>query len=169
MIKVYNVEGDTRGEALDKVPLKIKGDATKSYKKWLSEQDEGTDNQIFMEEYLKAHGCKEGEGYVITKVAAIPSNLQRPYTIQNVAKTEKRKYKTTYVLKDGDNIVATIIGTEADAKRKARYLFKTGKCKTNLDCVIMKSVISGQPLAFKAIYLKSKKARKGQYIVFGKE
>lgn len=174
--KKVEVTGRTKEEAFNAAPFQINGDATKAYKNW-KEKNPGaiTDaaQKEFMIEYLKTKTkCAPGIGFAITIEPAVADTRERPYTLTDVKNEKgKRKYVTTYEIKDASTgeVIAATQETKAKAKEIAKDLYKKKGFKGNLICTYTKQVAEGEPIAFKVAYTPSKASHPGTYLVFGVE
>ena len=83
----------------------------------------------------------------------------------------KRKYLKTYVLTDaktGEPLVSTN-ETKAKAKELAKELYTKHNFRGDVVCTLTKSVVEGEPVAFRSYYTPSKASHVGTYLVFGVE
>ena len=145
--KKLEVTGRTKQEALEKAPFYIQGDATQAFKLWKKSMVNGVterDIKQFCVAYLtKKSKNAPGSGFYVTLDPAVADTRERPYRIEDV-KNEggKRKYLKTYVLSDA----------------------ATGEVLATT-----KSVVEGEPVAFRSYYTPSKASHAGTYLVFGVE
>lgn len=174
--KKIELTGRTKAEALEKAPFYIQGDATQAFRMWKKKMVNGVterDIKQFCVDYLmkKSKGAP-GSGFYITIDPAVADTRERPYRIEDV-KNEggKRKYLKTYVLTDaktGEPLVSTN-ETKAKAKELAKELYTKHNFRGDVVCTLTKSVVEGEPVAFRSYYTPSKASHVGTYLVFGVE
>lgn len=173
--KKLEVTGRTKQEALEKAPFYIQGDATQAFKLWKKSMVNGVterDIKQFCVAYLtKKSKNAPGSGFYVTLDPAVADTRERPYRIEDV-KNEggKRKYLKTYVLSDATTgeVLATTNETKAKAKEVAKDMYKNG-FRGDIVCTLTKSVVEGEPVAFRSYYTPSKASHAGTYLVFGVE
>ena len=173
--KKLEVTGRTKQEALEKAPFYIQGDATQAFKLWKKSIINGVterDIKQFCVAYLtKKSKNAPGSGFYVTLDPAVADTRERPYRIEDV-KNEggKRKYLKTYVLSDvaTGKVLATTNETKAKAKEVAKDMYKNG-FRGDIVCTLTKSVVEGEPVAFRSYYTPSKASHVGTYLVFGVE
>ena len=173
--KKLEVTGRTKQEALEKAPFYIQGDATQAFKLWKKSMVNGVterDIKQFCVAYLtKKSKNAPGSGFYVTLDPAVADTRERPYRIEDV-KNEggKRKYLKTYVLSNAvtGEVLATTNETKAKAKEVAKDMYKNG-FRGDIVCTLTKSVVEGEPVAFRSYYTPSKASHAGTYLVFGVE
>lgn len=174
--KTMEVTGDTKEEALEKVPFFVQGDATQAFKNWrakLNTPISENDLKGFMVDYLSSKTKNApGVGFYITVDSAVKNTRKRCYTFAN-KKNEggTRKYKQTYQLIDKNTgaVLAECDTTKAAAVKLAKDLYTNQGFRGNLVCRVSKQVVNGEPVAFEMEYTPSKSAHVGVYRVFGIE
>ena len=83
----------------------------------------------------------------------------------------KRKYVTTYIIKNketGEELAKTT-ENKAKAKELAKKLYTEGGYRGSVICNYTKEVAEGEPIAFTMDYATSKSSKEGHYIFFGIE
>lgn len=169
-MRILQLNGHTRTEAIAESPFYIQKDATQAWKNAGSPLPTSNEFKKFAVEYLKKNTKNApGTGCSVTYVAGTDNTRTKPYKINDVVnELGKRKYKTTFLLidKDTNEILEKVQGTKAEAKEAARKLYGKG-FEGAISCKYTKEVSEGEPLAFEVEYTPSKSTVLGTYIVFG--
>lgn len=172
--KRIEVKAYTKAEAVDQVKdtFFVQRDATQAWKKAGEPSPLDKEFKVFCADYLAKH-TKNAPGVAcsITYKAGSADTRERPWKMNDVVnKDGKRKYVTTYLIKD--KATGTELGktteTKAKAKELAKKLYSEGY-KGSLVCTYSKEVVEGEPVAFTMDYAPSKSSKEGQYIFFGFE
>lgn len=173
--KRVEVKAFTRAEAVESVKdtFFVQRDATQAWKKAGEPSPLDKEFKEFCADYLAKHTKNApGTACSITYKAGSADTRERPYKLNDVVNEKgKRKYKTTYVLKDKETGATLLTTTENKAKAKelAKKLFTEGGYKGTAICTYTKEVVEGEPVAFSIEYAPSKSAKEGQFIFFGIE
>ena len=168
--KNLEVVGNTKIEALDKVPFKIVGDATVAYKNFLKDNvpTEATLKEFMLNYLQKKYKSAPGLGCYITIESASKNTKTRCYKI-NPVKNEKgtRRYQSTFiVLNEDKKDLGQIIGTMAKAKEYVKDLYRNGLTE-KVTIKKIKTIKDGEEVVFTAEYSPSVNTKEGKYMVFG--
>lgn len=173
--KRVEVKAFTRAEAVEQVKgtFFVQRDATQAWKKAGEPSPLDKEFKEFCVTYLTKYTKNApGTACSITYKAGSADTRERPYKITDVVNEKgKRKYVTTYLLKDKatGKELGKAVGTKQKAKELAKKLYTEGGFRGSIECTYTKEVETGEPLAFTADYAPSKSSKEGQYIFFGIE
>lgn len=177
--KKVEVVAESKAAAIAKIEKElfhVNGDATQSYKNWLSKQVNGVterDKKAFMLDYLATKGKNcPGAGYIICTESAVADTRERPYKIDSVKNEDgKRKSKKTLTWVDDETgaVIARVQGTKTDAANAIKELYKSGEYRGHATCEIHYDIVEGNPVVMTAKYTPSKNTKHGCWIAFGLE
>ncbi|MGM9533237.1 hypothetical protein [Intestinibacter sp.] len=173
--KRVEVKAYTKAEAIDQVKdtFFVQRDATQAWKKAGEPSPLDKEFKVFCADYLEKH-TKNAPGIacMITYRAGSADTRERPYKMNDVVNEKgKRKYVTTYILKDketGEELAKTT-ENKKKAQELAKKLYTDGGFRGSIICTYAKEVLEGEPVAFTTDYAPSKSAKEGHYIFFGVE
>lgn len=173
--KRVEVKAYTKKEAEEKVQdvFYVQRDATQAWKKAGEPSPLDKEFKVFCANYLEKH-TKNAPGMAccITYKAGAADTRERPWKMNDVVNEKgKRKYVTTYVIKDKEtgNELAKTTENKAKAKELAKKLYTDGGFRGSVVCTYTKEVAEGEPVAFTMDYAPSKSSKEGTYIFFGIE
>lgn len=173
--KRVEVKAYTKAEAIDQVKdtFFVQRDATQAWKKAGEPSPLDKEFKVFCLNYLKEHTKNApGTACSITYKAGSADTRERPWKMNDVVNEKgRRKYVTTYILRDSETgkELARTSETKAKAKELGKKLYTDGGFRGSLKCTYSKEVSEGEPVAFTMEYAPSKSAKEGQYIFFGIE
>ena len=160
--KRVEVKAYTKAEAVDQVKDEffVQRDATQAWKKAGEPSPLDKEFKVFCANYLEKHTKNApGTACMITYRAGSADTRERPYKMNDVVNEKgKRKYVTTYLLKD-----------KSTGEELAKKLYTDGGFRGSIICTYTKEVAEGEPVAFTVDYAPSKSSKEGHYIFFGVE
>ena len=169
------VKAYTKAEAVDQVKdvFFVQRDATQAWKKAGEPSPLDKEFKVFCANYLEKHTKNApGTACMITYRAGAADTRERPYKMNDVVNEKgKRKYVTTYLLKDkstGEELAKTT-ENKKKAQELAKKLYIDGGFRGSIICTYTKEVAEGEPVAFTVDYAPSKSSKEGHYIFFGVE
>ena len=173
--KRVEVKAYTKAEAIDQVKdvFFVQRDATQAWRKAGEPSPLDKEFKVFCANYLEKHTKNApGTAYMITYRAGAADTRERPYKMNDVVNEKgKRKYVTTYLLKDkstGEELAKTT-ENKKKAQELAKKLYIDGGFRGSIICTYTKEVAEGEPVAFTVDYAPSKSSKEGHYIFFGVE
>ena len=173
--KRVEVKAYTKAEAVDQVKdvFFVQRDATQAWKKAGEPSPLDKEFKVFCANYLEKHTKNApGTACMITYRAGSADTRERPYKMNDVVNEKgKRKYVTTYLLKDkstGEELAKTT-ENKKKAQELAKKLYTDGGFRGSIICTYTKEVAEGEPVAFTVDYAPSKSYKEGHYIIFGVE
>jgi hypothetical protein len=172
IMKLVELKGFTKNEALSNAPFQVIYDATQAWKK---AGKPITDKALkeFCAEYLsKKTKNASGIGCSITIENGTADTRERPYKVTDVKNEKgKRRYKTGIqaVDKETGEILFTNFENKTKAKELAKNLYIKEGYKGNIVARYVKEVVEGELFAFEVTYTPSVRANEGTYIAFGIE
>ena len=173
--KRVEVKAYTKAEAVDQVKdvFFVQRDATAAWKKAGEPSPLDKEFKVFCANYLEKHTKNApGTACMITYRAGAADTRERPYKMNDVVNEKgKRKYVTTYLLKDkstGEELAKTT-ENKKKAQELAKKLYIDGGFRGSIICTYTKEVAEGEPVAFTVDYAPSKSSKEGHYIFFGVE
>lgn len=173
--KRVEVKAFTRAEAVEQVEdtFFVQRDATQAWKKAGEPSPLDKEFKIFCANYLEKHTKNApGTACSITYKPGSADTRERPYKMNDVVNEKgKRKYVTTYIIKNketGEELAKTT-ENKAKAKELAKKLYTEGGYRGSVICNYTKEVAEGEPIAFTMDYAPSKSSKEGHYIFFGIE
>lgn len=173
--KRVEVKAFTKAEAIDQVKdtFFVQRDATQAWKKAGEPSPLDSNFKAFCANYLEKHTKNApGSACVIVYKAGSADTRERPYKITDVVNEKgKRKYVTTYIIKDKKtgNELAKTTENKSKAKELAKKLYTEGNYRGSAICTYTKEVAEGEPTAFTIDYAPSKSSKEGHFIFFGIE
>ena len=173
--KRVEVKAYTKAEAIDQVKdvFFVQRDATQAWRKAGEPSPLDKEFKVFCANYLEKHTKNApGTACMITYRAGAADTRERPYKMNDVVNEKgKRKYVTTYLLKDKSTGEALAKTTENKKKAQelAKKLYIDGGFRGSIICTYTKEVAEGEPVAFTVDYAPSKSSKEGHYIFFGVE
>ena len=173
--KRVEVKAYTKAEAVDQVKdvFFVQRDATQAWKKAGEPSPLDKEFKVFCANYLEKHTKNApGTACMITYRAGAADTRERPYKMNDVVNEKgKRKYVTTYLLKDkstGEELAKTT-ENKKKAQELAKKLYIDGGFRGSIICTYTNEVSDGEPIAFTVDYAPSKSSKEGHYIFFGVE
>ena len=173
--KRAEVKAYTKAEAIDQVKdvFFVQRDATQAWRKAGEPSPLDKEFKVFCANYLEKHTKNApGTACMITYRAGAADTRERPYKMNDVVNEKgKRKYVTTYLLKDkstGEELAKTT-ENKKKAQELAKKLYIDGGFRGSIICTYTKEVAEGEPVAFTVDYAPSKSSKEGHYIFFGVE
>ena len=173
--KRVEVKAYTKAEAIDQVKdvFFVQRDATQAWRKAGEPSPLDKEFKVFCANYLEKHTKNApGTACMITYRAGAADTRERPYKRNDVVNEKgKRKYVTTYLLKDkstGEELAKTT-ENKKKAQELAKKLYIDGGFRGSIICTYTKEVAEGEPVAFTVDYAPSKSSKEGHYIFFGVE
>ena len=173
--KRVEVKAYTKAEAIDQVKdvFFVQRDATQAWRKSGEPSPLDKEFKVFCANYLEKHTKNApGTACMITYRAGAADTRERPYKMNDVVNEKgKRKYVTTYLLKDkstGEELAKTT-ENKKKAQELAKKLYIDGGFRGSIICTYTKEVAEGEPVAFTVDYAPSKSSKEGHYIFFGVE
>ena len=173
--KRVEVKAYTKAEAIDQVKdvFFVQRDATQAWIKAGEPSPLDKEFKVFCANYLEKHTKNApGTACMITYRAGAADTRERPYKMNDVVNEKgKRKYVTTYLLKDkstGEELAKTT-ENKKKAQELAKKLYIDGGFRGSIICTYTKEVAEGEPVAFTVDYAPSKSSKEGHYIFFGVE
>lgn len=173
--KRVEVKAYTKAEAIDQVKdvFFVQRDATQAWRKAGEPSPLDKEFKVFCANYLEKHTKNApGTACMITYRAGAADTRERPYKMNDVVNEKgKRKYVTTYLLKDkstGEELAKTT-ENKKKAQELAKKLYIDGGFRGSIICTYTKEVAEGEPVAFTVDYAPSKSSKEGHYIFFGVE
>ena len=173
--KRVEVKAYTKAEAIDQVKdvFFVQRDATQAWRKAGEPSHLDKEFKVFCANYLEKHTKNApGTACMITYRAGAADTRERPYKMNDVVNEKgKRKYVTTYLLKDkstGEELAKTT-ENKKKAQELAKKLYIDGGFRGSIICTYTKEVAEGEPVAFTVDYAPSKSSKEGHYIFFGVE
>ena len=173
--KRVEVKAYTKAEAVDQVKdvFFVQRDATQAWKKAGEPSPLDKEFKVFCANYLEKHTKNApGTACMITYRAGSADTRERPYKMNDVVNEKgKRKYVTTYLLKDkstGEELAKTT-ENKKKAQELAKKLYTDVGFRGSIICTYTKEVAEGEPVAFTVDYAPSKSSKEGHYIFFGVE
>ena len=173
--KRVEVKAYTKAEAIDQVKdvFFVQRDATQAWRKAGEPSPLDKEFKVFCANYLEKHTKNApGTACMITYRAGAADTRERPYKMNDVVNEKgKRKYVTTYLLKDkstGEELAKTT-ENKKKAQELAKKLYIDGGFRGSIICTYTKEVAEGEPVAFTVDYATSKSSKEGHYIFFGVE
>ena len=173
--KRVEVKAYTKAEAIDQVKdvFFVQRDATQAWRKAGEPSPLDKEFKVFCANYLEKHTKNApGVACMITYRAGAADTRERPYKMNDVVNEKgKRKYVTTYLLKDkstGEELAKTT-ENKKKAQELAKKLYIDGGFRGSIICTYTKEVAEGEPVAFTVDYAPSKSSKEGHYIFFGVE
>ena len=173
--KRVEVKAYTKAEAIDQVKdvFFVQRDATQAWRKAGEPSPLDKEFKVFCANYLEKHTKNDpGTACMITYRAGAADTRERPYKMNDVVNEKgKRKYVTTYLLKDkstGEELAKTT-ENKKKAQELAKKLYIDGGFRGSIICTYTKEVAEGEPVAFTVDYAPSKSSKEGHYIFFGVE
>lgn len=131
---------------------------TQSFK--LSKKDNAAD---FAADYLE-NKADVGVVYYIVIEKPINDTRNKPYSVEHVKVTKKRKYAMSYSIIDSDKKEYACKEHKSDALVVAKELVK--EHKRDMFLKIVKTVIEGEPFSAEVNYTPSKNTREGSFLFF---
>ena len=173
--KRVEVKAYTKSEAVDQVKdvFFVQRDATQAWRKAGEPSPLDKEFKVFCANHLEKHTKNApGTACMITYRAGAADTRERPYKMNDVVNEKgKRKYVTTYLLKDkstGEELAKTT-ENKKKAQELAKKLYIDGGFRGSIICTYTKEVAEGEPVAFTVDYAPSKSSKEGHYIFFGVE
>ena len=173
--KRVEVKAYTKAEAIDQVKdvFFVQRDAPQAWRKAGEPSPLDKEFKVFCANYLEKHTKNApGTACMITYRAGAADTRERPYKMNDVVNEKgKRKYVTTYLLKDkstGEELAKTT-ENKKKAQELAKKLYIDGGFRGSIICTYTKEVAEGEPVAFTVDYAPSKSSKEGHYIFFGVE
>ena len=173
--KRVEVKAYTKAEAIDQVKdvFFVQRDATQAWRKAGEPSPLDKEFKVFCANYLEKHTKNApGTACMITYRAGAADTRERPYKMNDVVNEKgKRKYVTTYLLKDkstGEELAKTT-ENKKKAQELAKKLYIDEGFRGSIICTYTKEVAEGEPVAFTVDYAPSKSSKEGHYIFFGVE
>ena len=173
--KRVEVKAYTKAEAIDQVKdtFFVQRDATQAWRKAGEPSPLDKEFKVFCANYLEKHTKNApGTACMIAYRAGAADTRERPYKMNDVVNEKgKRKYVTTYLLKDkstGEELAKTT-ENKKKAQELAKKLYIDGGFRGSIICTYTKEVAEGEPVAFTVDYAPSKSSKEGHYIFFGVE
>ena len=173
--KRVEVKAYTKAEAIDQVKdvFFVQRDAIQAWRKAGEPSPLDKEFKVFCANYLEKHTKNApGTACMITYRAGAADTRERPYKMNDVVNEKgKRKYVTTYLLKDkstGEELAKTT-ENKKKAQELAKKLYIDGGFRGSIICTYTKEVAEGEPVAFTVDYAPSKSSKEGHYIFFGVE
>ena len=173
--KRVEVKAYTKAEAIDQVKdvFFVQRDATQAWRKAGEPSPLDKEFKVFCANYLEKHTKNApGTACMITYRAGSADTRERPYKMNDVVNEKgKRKYVTTYLLKDkstGEELAKTT-ENKKKAQELAKKLYIDGGFRGSIICTYTKEVAEGEPVAFTVDYAPSKSSKEGHYSFFGVE
>lgn len=143
-------------------------EATVAYKRAQEDTNQVFDLKEFAKNYVqgKVKGV-ENIGFFIKLEAPVKNTRLQPYSVDNHATKEIRKYQTFYELVDSDN---KIYGT-AESKAESEVLGKQLVTQFNRDFTsrLVKLPVQGDPIAIEFKFTPSVGTKEGSFIFFSLE
>lgn len=122
------------------------------------------DPVVFANTFLNSDKAEPGKVYCVVLTKPVSNSRLKPFKVQNVAATAKRKYLLSYeLIVDGNTIVGSA-DNKFDAISTAKGL--VASLEKDIEVRVIKKVVEGEEITATINFAPSKNAKQGTYLFF---